>query len=80
MKRQQAHCVNEADAAFQMIQELDERARQAKRLSGTALELFFRRLKITAHKGTQGNWNPKSVCADVKAELKRCEGTSRGVG
>ena len=71
LKKQQAHCVNEADAAFEMIQELDERARQAKRLSGTALELFFRRLKITAHKGTQGNWNPKSVCADVKAELKR---------
>ena len=54
-----------------MIEELEERVRQAKRLNGTALELFLRRLKITAHKGTQGNWNPKSACADVKAELKR---------
>ena len=71
LKKHQKHCVNEVDAAYQMIVELDERVQQAKRLAGTALELFVRRLKIAAHKGTQGNWNPKSVCADVKAELKR---------
>ena len=71
LKGQQKQCINESDGAFQMIEELEERVRQAKRLNGTALELFLRRLKITAHKGTQGNWNPKSACADVKAELKR---------
>ena len=54
-----------------MIDELDERIRQAKRVKGTAFELFLRRLKITAHKGSQGNWETKTVCAEVKAELKR---------
>ncbi|HEU4688605.1 MAG TPA: UvrD-helicase domain-containing protein, partial [Vicinamibacterales bacterium] len=71
LKKQQRHCTNDADGAFQMIEELEERVHQARRLTGTALELFLRRLKIVAHKGTQGNWNPKTVCADVKAELKR---------
>jgi ATP-dependent exoDNAse (exonuclease V) beta subunit len=71
LKTTQKHCVNETDGAYVMVEELDERIRQATRLNGTALELFLRRLKITAHKGSQGNWEPKSVCGDVKAELKR---------
>ena len=54
-----------------MIEELEERVRQARRLKGTALEVFLRRLKITAHKGSQANWETKTVCVEVKAELKR---------
>lgn len=44
---------------------------EAKRLEGTALEVFLRRLTITAHKGSQSNWETKTICVDVKAELKR---------
>jgi ATP-dependent exoDNAse (exonuclease V) beta subunit len=71
LKATQKHCVDESDAAFVMVEELDERVRHAARLTGTALELFLRRLKITAHKGSQNNWEPKSICTDVKGELRR---------
>ncbi len=71
LKKQKRHCLDESDGAYQMIEELEERVREAKRLTGTALEVFLRRLKITAHKGSQSNWETKTVCVDVKAELKR---------
>ena len=58
-----------------MIEELEERVREARRLTGTALELFLRRLKITGNRGSQSNWEPKTVCADVKAALKRLKET-----
>ena len=70
LKKQKRHCVDESDGAYQMIEELEERVREAKRLTGTALEVFLRRLKITSHKGRQSNWETKTVCADVKATLK----------
>ena len=71
LKKQKKCCVEESDGAYQVIEELDERVQAAKRFSGTALEVFMRRTKIAAHKGSQGNWNPKTVCAEVKVELKR---------
>jgi len=71
LKKQKKCCVNESDGAYQVIEELEERVQAAKRLSGTALEVFMRRTKIAAHKGSQGNWDPKTVCGEVKAELKR---------
>ena len=80
LKGQQKQCVNESDGAFQMIEELDERVRQAKRLNGTALELFLRRLKITAHKGTQGNWNPKSAVRRRQGRVEAVEATCGGLG
>jgi len=66
-----ASCTDQSDGAFQMIESLDARVREARRLTGTALEAFLRRLKITASRGKQTNWTPKTACADVKAELKR---------
>lgn len=71
LKKQKKFCLDESDGAYQMIEELEERVREAKRLKGTALEVFLRRLRITAHKGTQSNWETKTICVDVKAELKR---------
>ncbi|OFW34759.1 MAG: hypothetical protein A3F70_07240 [Acidobacteria bacterium RIFCSPLOWO2_12_FULL_67_14] len=71
LKKQKRSCLDESDGAYQMIEEIEERIREAKRLAGDALEVFLRRLKIVAHKGSQSNWQPKTVCAEVKAELKR---------
>jgi ATP-dependent helicase/nuclease subunit A len=71
LKKQKKYCLDESDGAFQMIEELEERAKEAKRLQGTALEAFLRRLNIAAHKGSQANWETKTICADVKAELRR---------
>ena len=71
LKKQKKYCQDESDGAYQMIQELEERIREARRLTGTALEVFLRRVRITAHKGSQSNWETKTVCVDVKAELKR---------
>ena len=71
LKEQQTFCLNESDGAYQMIEELEERVREARRLKGTALEVFLRRMKIMPNKGAQANWKPKAVCVDVKADLKR---------
>ena len=71
LKQQKKYCNDESDGAYGMIEELEERVREARRLQGTALEAFLRRLEIKAHKGAQPNWEPRTVCADVKAELRR---------
>ncbi len=71
LKKQKRSCLDESDGAYQMIEEIEERIREARRLAGDALEVFLRRLKITAHKGSQSNWQTKTVCAEVKTELKR---------
>jgi len=71
LKKQKKFCLEESDGAYQMIEELEERVREARRLKGTALEVFLRRLRITASRGAQGNWTPKTVCVDVKTELRR---------
>jgi ATP-dependent exoDNAse (exonuclease V) beta subunit len=44
LKKQKKCCHEESDGAFQMIEELEERVREARRLQGTALEVFLRRL------------------------------------
>jgi ATP-dependent exoDNAse (exonuclease V) beta subunit len=75
LQRQKRHCRDESDGAYLMIEELDERLRQATRLKGAALEVFLRRLNITAHKGSQSNWETKTICVDVKATLKRLKET-----
>jgi ATP-dependent exoDNAse (exonuclease V) beta subunit len=76
LKKQKKYCRDESDGAYQMIEELEERVREGKRLKGTALEAFLRRVKITAHKGSQANWETKTVCVDVKAALKRLKETA----
>ena len=76
LKKQKKYCQDESDGAYQMIEELEERIREARRLTGTALEVFLRRLKITASRGSQANWETKTICVDVKAELKRLKETA----
>jgi ATP-dependent helicase/nuclease subunit A len=63
-------CTNEADDAYQQIQRLEAFQARADRADGLALERLQRELYVVAHKGQQGNWNPKEACKDVKAELK----------
>ena len=71
LKKQKKFCLDESDGAYQMIEELEERVREARRLNGTALEVFLRRVKISTNKGAQPNWKPRTACIDVKAELRR---------
>ncbi len=80
LKQQKKYCNDESDGAYGMIEELEERVREARRLQGTALEAFLRRLEIKAHKGAQPNWEPRTVCADVKAELRRLKEAAEAWG
>ena len=70
LKKHKKFCVDEDDGAYQSILELEERVREAKRLSGSALEVFLRRLRINASRGRQSSWQPKSACGDVKGILR----------
>ena len=63
-------CRNHADVAFQSIVKLEAFHERARRSSGAGLEAWLRGLRVTYHLGSQGNWSPKSACADAKAELK----------
>ncbi len=65
-----SRCTSTEDDAYQQIERLAAFRERAERADGLALERLSRELFVNAHKGQQGNWNPREACKDAKAELK----------
>jgi ATP-dependent helicase/nuclease subunit A len=63
-------CVDSGDGALKAIVALEANAARCARLEGAELERFLLDMKVTAHLGSQNNWKPKTVCAEVKSSLK----------